>query len=362
MVEVTINCFSGLLIRKKKKKKKKATAEVKKITSFCSFSEGLNCTLLQLKAAEITKNGSLVLPDVAMLTVDSKIGEQDRLGDAYEGGDEHDEREGYPSMRRDYLDFDLQAKVEGQEVELSGHVSDPGLGQKSNLSSFPRLQRSCSNIETRNGSSSYKDCRALIRCEVNGSPWSVKSSFSADWVILKKKSMRQVLPSRSRKLWWKLFVWSHRNLHNSRTSTSTSQRRISSDQVLDFFKIRKGGYSSELLEQVNGKEDEWVAFSVDYSSSSPLDRVNAWVNSLEINVSDSVNFNASETPDLSETRTKRSEQWSTEELIRANHIIRSMNPSSTMAHISGMGLKVVPTISAFNSLRAINLSNNAISE
>nr|DAD29961.1 TPA_asm: hypothetical protein HUJ06_031429 [Nelumbo nucifera] len=31
--------------------------------------------------------------------------------------------------------------------------------------------------------------------------------------MLKKHSSSQVLSSRSRRLWWKLFLWSHRNLH-----------------------------------------------------------------------------------------------------------------------------------------------------
>jgi hypothetical protein len=31
--------------------------------------------------------------------------------------------------------------------------------------------------------------------------------------MLKRRSSSQVLPSRSRKLWWRLFLWSHRNLH-----------------------------------------------------------------------------------------------------------------------------------------------------
>nr|DAD37656.1 TPA_asm: hypothetical protein HUJ06_008297 [Nelumbo nucifera] len=36
---------------------------------------------------------------------------------------------------------------------------------------------------------------------------------SANRVMLKKHSSSQVLSSRSRRLWWKLFLWSHRNLH-----------------------------------------------------------------------------------------------------------------------------------------------------
>jgi len=50
----------------------------------------------------------------------------------------------------------------------------------------------------------------------------------------------------------------------------------------------------------------------------------------------------------------------TEEIMQANHVIQSLNSLSSVAHISGMGLKVIPTISAFSSLRTVNLSGNFI--
>jgi hypothetical protein len=39
-------------------------------------------------------------------------------------------------------------------------------------------------------------------------------SRSADHVMLKKWSSSQVLPPCSRKIWWCLFLWGHRNLHH----------------------------------------------------------------------------------------------------------------------------------------------------
>ncbi|CAA6658832.1 unnamed protein product [Spirodela intermedia] len=286
--------------------------------------------------------------------------------------------------------------VAADAVILSGHISDPGVGQKSDLCGSPRLKRSCSNIETQaaaaclpllspSKSLSYKDLQALlgngvgsVSHEFNGSPLSVITSCSADRVILKKKSSSQVLPSRSRKLWWRLFLWSHRNLHSS--WNSSAQKRIPTPY--DGFNSRKGGYSSDTLEPGHGNEgqeaaagcgrSQWVAFSMESSSSSsPLDRVNAWVNSLEDNPCSSVDFYAAETPafpdspDDGEQARKNSQQHQSgrrqaEEVFRANHIIQSLNPLSTVAHISGMGLHVVPTISAFTSLRAVNLSNNSI--
>lgn len=356
--------------------------------------------------------------DATIPAHDSKIIGDDQLDGmdgAYEGGDEHDDA---PSMRRDFSDFDLQAKAAAEQGEdaganggsldekpegggaaaevaiLSGHISDPGFGQKSDLCGSPWLKRSCSNIETRaaaaclpplspSKSLSYEDLQALlgngnggVPHEFNGSPLSVITACSADRVILKKKSSSQVLPSRSRKLWWRLFLWSHRNLHSS--WNYSAQQRVPAPY--DGFNSRKGGYSSDTLEPGHGNEgqdaaagcgrSQWMAFSMD-SSSSPLDRVNAWVNSLEDNPCSSVDFDAAETPafpdspEAGEQARKNSQQHQSgrrqaEELFRANHVIQSLNPLSTVAHISGMGLQVVPTISPFTSLRAVNLSGNSI--
>eukprot|EP00250_Pteridium_aquilinum_P008526 c18015_g1_i2 orf=684-2744(+) len=44
----------------------------------------------------------------------------------------------------------------------------------------------------------------------------------------------------------------------------------------------------------------------------------------------------------------------------ANAAVRSLHPSSTVAHISGIGLREVPSLGMFSSLRALNLSANLI--
>ncbi|XP_050157524.1 uncharacterized protein LOC126631440 [Malus sylvestris] len=49
-----------------------------------------------------------------------------------------------------------------------------------------------------------------------------------------------------------------------------------------------------------------------------------------------------------------------EDTLHANTVIQSLNSSSTVAHISGMGMKAIPNISCFCSLRSVNLSNNFI--
>lgn len=45
-----------------------------------------------------------------------------------------------------------------------------------------------------------------------------------------------------------------------------------------------------------------------------------------------------------------------DDVAQANNIIQRLNDFSSMAHISGMGLKVVPMIAAFSNLHAVNLS------
>ncbi|KAI3501488.1 hypothetical protein L1887_29358 [Cichorium endivia] len=49
-----------------------------------------------------------------------------------------------------------------------------------------------------------------------------------------------------------------------------------------------------------------------------------------------------------------------EEIAYANKAIQSLNSSSTVAYISGIGLKVIPSISGFSALRSVNLSGNSI--
>ncbi|PKA59469.1 Leucine-rich repeat-containing protein ODA7 [Apostasia shenzhenica] len=319
---------------------------------------------------------------------------------AYEGGDEHDEIQ---SMKRDYSDFDLEAKGEdtdlnynfGSEIKVetdqgitpelmlaSGHISDPGMGRTAFWGS-PVLKRSCSNIETKRASklinsleSSYYsnhqnlsgNGRREITYETHSSPLSVKTSCSADRVMLKKHSSSQVLPSRSRKLWWKLFLWSHRNLHMPNIPQGTVAVLSAPNQ--------KDGYSSDIHEpgqkldikkknKAIAAENQWVAFSLE---SSPLDRVDAWVNSLEncafsaIDIEDEgttglPHFEIGESSGKNHSHTTRRV---VEEVMQANNVIRSLNSFSSMAHISGMGLKVIPTISAFVCLKSVNLSGNFI--
>ncbi|KAJ6801068.1 uncharacterized protein M6B38_199245 [Iris pallida] len=316
----------------------------------------------------------------------------------YDGGDEHDET---LSMKRDASDLDLQAlaiqepEPEPAEEEeddgavtatatatpdfppQSGHVSDPGTGPTAALrGSSPALKRSCSNIETKRSAkvrsfpfpSEDASAAASAAKRRGGSPMSVRSDCSADRVMLKKRSSSQVLPSRSRKLWWRLFLWSHRNLHGPLPPIPSSSAS------------RLAGYSSDTIEQPatdkrkkkteeSGKQQyQWVAFSAE--SSSPLGRVGAWVDSLEESrfspVDDDEDDEEEEVGGFVFAETGESSgkgnpvRRAREEVVQANNVIQSLNSFSSVAHISGMGLKVVPSISAFTGLRSVNLSGNFI--
>lgn len=334
----------------------------------------------------------------------------------YEGGDEHED---ILSMKRDTSDLDLQALANsaGSNQELiqsghgfldnkserdeiltpdlqvqSGHVSDPGIGRTLTFLGSPVLKRSCSNIETKRStlhatkspltkSHSYADLKNLSAdgnfiYRIQTSPLSAKSNCSADRVMLKKRSSSQVLPSRSRKVWWKLFLWSHRNLHKPPVFARPPLPTLASHQ--------NAGYTSDTLEpswtpdnrkKKAGKEsgNQWVAFGMDLSS--PFDRISAWVNSIEEaeivpmceDDGDGEMEDEEKVPvsfDIGESSGKNHSchagRRATEEITQANNVIHSLNSLSSVAHISGMGLKVIPSMSAFSVLRTVNLSGNFI--
>jgi hypothetical protein len=338
----------------------------------------------------------------------------------YEGGDEMDEKF---YMKRDISDFDLQANTMYNSPDQnnssgsgpsnptpttpkiptpSRHQSDPATVQEMSevLFSLRLLKRSCSNIERKSAawtypsvskSRSYGNLASLPDGDLpdekpTDSPLSVKTSCSADRVMLKKRSSSQVLPSRSRKLWWRLFLWSHRNLHRSnRISNVMAPER--SESVSNISNNNKGGYTSDTLETsevVDKKKkkkaiadptNQWVAFSAE---TSYLDRISAWVNSIPNKEDENYGGENEELlggnmdcelfyPNLPETGESSGKNHSHVnkrrggyEVLQANNVIQSLNILSSVAHISGMGLKVVPAISAFTSLKAVNLSSNFI--
>ncbi|PWZ53911.1 Dynein assembly factor 1, axonemal [Zea mays] len=295
------------------------------------------------------------------------------------------------------------------------------LGRLSPTAASPKLMRSCSNIETTRSvltgsdlpakSRSYDDLKTLphhgsssarIGGAVRASPTpaSSRTSCSADRVMLKKRSSRQVLPSRSRKLWWQLFLWSHRNVHRRRGASAPTPTTLlwpSPGREGGGAAHRRDGYASDTLgtataddakEKGVAVEEEgprvptqWVAFSAE---ASPLDRVSAWVNSLGNGSFHAVDEDGGATghggDGASRPRPRRSEivQLPTSAAGGRRHpqpqakrraaeagqassiIVQTLNTFSSVAHIAGMGLQAVPAIAAFSTLRAVNLSGNVI--
>ncbi|KAL5078552.1 hypothetical protein RYX36_006973 [Vicia faba] len=372
--------------------------------------------------------------DVRVMPLESPM--KAGVGEVYEGGDET-ENENPSSIKRELSGFDIQSdepvaikegydpkeknqvsdELEDQsdrysrksdDTNHSGHVSDPGIG-KSDFLASPNLMRSCSNLESKEVRSQINEYSCPSKslsfedyCDLSTNPMdnlkrsrSVKSHCSADRVMLKRHSISQILPSGSKKLWWKLFLRSQTNIHRTFSRKSKLVPAISSlsDQL---------GYSSNTLEPkhlkamkhvqssvsitaqsiseiIDGDDqrqnrfpNQWLAFS---KESFSYDRVDAWIKDLEIQEpvpEDGVlDYNARSISFPSFPEAGRPMIGSTSQLtysnsnlskdiLKANSMVQSLNPGSSVAHISGVGIKAIPVISYFSNLRYVNLSNNFI--
>lgn len=331
---------------------------------------------------------------------------------AYEGEDEH-EKDSYsnrnlqvsmgkmPIQEQDeYKNPNLVVDHHNNSSDIemnNGHLSDPGASKRPFLAS-PKLKRSCSNLETKRvpilkniivPNESYEDLQRLGDGNCI-SPVSLTSHCSADKVILRKCSSSQILPSKSRRLWWKLFLWSHRNLHEpvkgiqSRLFVNNQQGGYSSDTLEPNRRIEnsKSKSKSKKLEKANNGEDRWNAIHgssglwpqnqwMAFSGGSPLTRVDEWVQEISTepvfrisNEEEECEITFPPSPDNGKqpasSHLARTTVNLPEEIAYANRVIQSLNSSSTVAYISGIGLKVIPAISAFSSLRSVNLSGNSI--
>uniref|UniRef100_A0A0E0G283 Uncharacterized protein n=1 Tax=Oryza nivara TaxID=4536 RepID=A0A0E0G283_ORYNI len=397
-----ISCFSALLAGKRKLSKvtskigygkKSGGNEFQKVKPV-EFMEGTD-------TVDIGKGGGDIV-----LACDTKVVAFNAAELACEGRDKDDDM---VSVKRDTSDVDL---VAGGDADSSGYNSDAADKDASSAAAAPdasepgvglmvpamasRLERSCSNIETaRRGSKafelpakslSYGDLMALpaggsatatpVGAPDDSPAASVKTTCSADHVMLKKCSSSQVLPSRSRKLWWRLLLRSHRNLH--RPAATVPAAVPSAEQ-------RHDGYASDTLDAGAATADvknkgiavghepipnQWMAFS---SEATSLDRVSAWVNSLVDNPfkaneecivehddddDDTARPHCTEIGEPSSFGGKfpaQARRRMAGEAIKANSIIQTLTTSSSVAHISGMGLTVIPVISPFSSLRAISV-------
>ncbi|GMI64876.1 hypothetical protein like AT1G78230 [Hibiscus trionum] len=322
-----------------------------------------------------------------------------------------------------FINQDEKDAENSVDTNESGHISDPGI-ERTEFWAIPSLKRSCSNLETRNvqrkvvdqfprKSRSFEELCELSARAINdlnaGSPASVMTRCNTERVMLKKHSSSQVLPSRSRKLWWKLFLWSHRNLHKfwptkpkplPLVATSNQQGGYPSDTVepdraLNASEMESPGsfIVSSLNKDSVGKCDEnqsWKGFhngvtsslwpqnqwvELAFPSSSPsFARVDEWVRGLDVETTqpaDDMNGDECTTFPFSVCTGKsparntphsspRFDMNLSEEMLYANDVIQTLDFSSVVAHISGINLKAIPTISGFSSLRSVNLSNNFI--
>ncbi len=459
-------CISVLTERKKKNKdtERSSKRDLKTLpvkvpqTQISSEIRDLNSSTLDVTVPYgIQKNSRT---NVRVMSLESPV--KDEAEDAYEGEDEHEDS---PSMKRELSDFDLQVHEavanEGgydqrdkkmkypslyenqannniqledkndnynkKSVDMiqNGHISDPGIG-KADFWASPKLTRSCSNLERRDvlskkthnfissKSQSFEDLQELSANQMVNleSPRSVMTHCSADRVMLKRHSSSQILPSRSKRLWWKLFLWSHRNIHRPQLNKSTQLHPASAALK------SQCGYSSDTLEPKQGKalmrhvespspgsssgeyfqkscidknidnqrwsrfhkenfgfwpQTQWVAFSTE---SSSFNRVDEWVKDLEIQQPlpeddfDDDNMGSIVYPPSPEAGTSMARSTAqlvrqpdanlSKEILIANSIVQSLNPASTAAHIFGIGIKAIPAISHFSGLRSVNLSSNFI--
>ncbi|CAL4941510.1 unnamed protein product [Urochloa decumbens] len=400
-----MGCFPALLAAGRKKKNRKVAGAKKVPGNECPKVKPVEFIdpTVAAGAVEFDKIKSAAAAAAAADTVPVAAGEG--------GGDQFVAKASVDGG--DLSDFDFDFHVPKKKPDGDGNGAEKLAADATpTAGDAPKLKRSCSNIETKRPgpreappamparSRSYGDLGNLtggLAADMSaatphgaapeGSPASVKTSRTADRVMLKKRSSSQVLPSRSRKLWWRLFLWSHRNLHRP--------ARPSAEAYSPGDRRHGGGYTSDTLEEDRKNKrvmvddspppasvpNQWVAFSAE---NSLHDRVSAWVCSIENEppfriAEEDEEYDGGEDDDGDEcaaarprpfelgesssgknpgTRSKRCA--AADEVVQANTIVQSLNTFSSVAHISGMGLKVVPMIAPFSSLRAVNLSSNFI--
>ncbi|CAD6204792.1 unnamed protein product [Miscanthus lutarioriparius] len=274
----------------------------------------------------------------------------------------------------DLSDFDFHFHAAKKPIRSDGDVAlDTAVAEAADPS--PKLKRSCSNIETKRPGSraapemparsrSYGDLGNLITglaldttAAAHGapeaSPASVKTSRTADRVMLKKRSSSQ-----------RLFLWSHRNLHMPRSASTAHQAACSPG--------RHCGYTSDTFEEGPAADrknkkvmvddspppsvpNQWVAFSAEKAIH---DRISAWVSSIESEppfhiAEEDDNYDgeddeehggecASERPrhlELGEPSSgkgghgKSKRCAAADEVVQANTIVQSLNAFSSVAHI-----------------------------
>ncbi|XP_043696880.1 uncharacterized protein LOC122647581 [Telopea speciosissima] len=234
--------------------------------------------------------------------------------------------------------------------------------------------------------------------------------------MLKQHSSSQLLPSKSRRLWRKLCLWSHRNLQKSWSikvallcvnNCSNKKDGYSNTQEPKWgAEVEKGGiprlYAGKLKNKRNSHhrnddnlnhhhksnvcyggvsglvpQSQSVAFtkksltrlqSIDFQTKSTtltraMESVNIKTRTLEEtgDVSFILPFPDNSRPSArSPSQTNPHHGHNISEVLDTNSVTQYLNSSSTIAHITSMDLRVIPNFSQFSNLRTLNLSGNSI--
>ncbi|XP_022637867.1 uncharacterized protein LOC106763174 isoform X2 [Vigna radiata var. radiata] len=348
-----------------------------------SFNSGVmspdTCVEAEVQEAYERKDEDEDSPKIKREISDFHLQDHEAVADKGYGGT--DKEIEYPILYENQVNEesdDRTDKYSQKSVETteSGLVSDPGI-RKANLWTSAKFKRHFSNLEK------FDE--------------HVKSHCSADKVVLKRHSSSQLLPSGKKKLWWKMILRSHRNIHRAFSGNST---------VVPASAALNSGYSSDTLEPKQGKtmrpvkssgsitaesfnkrrtdkstdnkkgrrfqSDQWLALS---KESSSFARVDAWLKGLEIqqllpeddfDVDNGRSITFPPSPDTGGTMMRATSQLTyadanfSKETLTAISVVQSLNPASSIAHICGIGVKAIPAISHLSNLRSVNLSNNFI--
>ncbi|KAL1204209.1 microtubule-associated protein AIR9 [Cardamine amara subsp. amara] len=364
------NCFNGLVSRKKNKRNLKPQPprtqrilqirleepvkplenDEPNITSYVKSLDHKSCDGESERDENDSTNDEFHKFQVQERAVESLKSEKmvKEITDTSENGDDNDDDD-------------------DDDDEEGGHVSDPGLGRATAWVTSPKLKRSCSTLSKFTGRFNGSDLPDLREAVPVGNE-SVRSHKSADRVMLKKHSSMQILPSGSRRLWWKLFLWSHRNLHKHSVSlkSQTLDKNHQSGYTSDFAENHQPSHEVFTEEPTNHssnlwpRHNQWIAFSAE---SSSMKRVDEWVKGLDVETAVPINEDKdvlASFPTSPNAGRSPSRNVVSEAIVHANNLIQSLSKSSSVAHISSIGLKAIPSISHFTSLKSIDLSNNFI--
>ncbi|XLU74111.1 hypothetical protein S245_033164, partial [Arachis hypogaea] len=123
------------------------------------------------------------------------------------------------------------------------------------MSKHIELSHNLQIVANHSKSQSFENLQELTAGKVAANLESLRSVMthcSADRVMLRRHSSSQVLPSGSKRLWCKMFLWSHRNIHRPISSKST--------QVNPGVAVTHNpyGYSSDTLEPKHKQSPENV--------------------------------------------------------------------------------------------------------